>query len=717
MSQDSPVLAAALRYAAAGVAVFPARLGVRGDGKKDVRPIDLWKEVSSTDPGVIRGWFGQGGGWTGAALCIDCGKSGIVGVDQDVHEGKDGVNAWRELAGPLVSTYRVMSPTGGLHDYYRADPDHPFTVDNTGAVADGVDIRGMGGFLFAPPTVDPRGGWWAWAGDEPDWTNLPPVPAIVIERMEATGSARRRRAEVRASSPEFSAPANSQVSDGSEGSSLLFGGEYGERDFGPDGGWKSTSAAVELLKRETDAFVALTKTGSSRSHILSQRLGPMAGRGVPEFWSYETALSILTDACAANGFSDANGETYAVGQAVRGLEYGMSQPWHKIPDAGGEQGSAVFAEVRASSDDAVERMMAKLLDRDQLIDLPDPKPLVEDLLDLDSESWIIGASGGFKSFVALDVACHVANGLPWRGKPVQRGEVIYIVAEGAKGIKKRVTAWEKTYEHRAKGLMVLPEPVQVMGKVKGELSPDWQTLIEVVRRRRPVLVVIDTQARVTVGLNENDNGEMNLFILAVTRMKQAAGSCVLVVHHTGRSGGDARGASAIDAAQDTELKVVRPSGRKRAELTAEIVLDKQKDDDDRVKVDITMRVVELGLNQHTGKPMSSLALEPWDSSPWSSALFKPERVPDWKLELTDTMREVLMVMEDHAISDGVTQAEMRTWINERRKQAGNGQQIVKSTVSSAVRELMGEGALGPDGQRRPRVMEKVGSKYRLIEDD
>ena len=36
--------------------------------------------------------------------------------------------------------------------------------------------------------------------------------------------------------------------------------------------------------------------------------------------------------------------------------------------------------------------------------------------------------------------------------------------------------------------------------------------------------------------------------------------CVLTVHHTGRSGGDARGSSAIDGAQTTELKV-NPKGK------------------------------------------------------------------------------------------------------------------------------------------------------------
>ena len=68
---------------------------------------------------------------------------------------------------------------------------------------------------------------------------------------------------------------------------------------------------------------------------------------------------------------------------------------------------------------------------------------------------------GFKSFVALDWACHVALGLPWRGREVTQGDVVYVVAEGKKGIPGRVSAWEATYGHRVSGVHFLPEPVQV----------------------------------------------------------------------------------------------------------------------------------------------------------------------------------------------------------------------------------------------------------------
>lgn len=324
-TQDSPVLAAALRYAASGVAVFPTRLYVRGDGRKGVSPIADWDNASTTNADQIRAWFT--GTWVDAAVCIDCGKSGIVGVDQDVSDGQTGPANWAALE--HEPTFRVASPSGGFHDYYRADPEHPFTVDNTGAVAPGVDIRGMGGFLFAPPSIDPRGGSWQWIDGEPDWAALPMVPEVVAKRMAEKDANKRRKARPAAST----AVAAAAVSPAPiVGSSLLFGNGQQERDFGPDGGWKTISAATALLRRETEAFAGLTEQNSGRSHILSQRLAVLAGHGVPGFWTYDVALGILLDACERNGFTDVHGEAYAIEQASRGLQYGMLEPWHVMPE-------------------------------------------------------------------------------------------------------------------------------------------------------------------------------------------------------------------------------------------------------------------------------------------------------------------------------------------------------------------------------------------------
>jgi AAA domain-containing protein len=155
--------------------------------------------------------------------------------------------------------------------------------------------------------------------------------------------------------------------------------------------------------------------------------------------------------------------------------------------------------------DPVEAMLAELLTYDQLQDLPNPRPLINGLLDLDSESWIIGQKESYKSFVVLDMAGCVAAGIPWQGMRVTQGPVIYIVGEGMAGMKLRTRAWSVARQAKMTGVSFLPRPVQAK-------DGDWGTLVKVCRRLKPVLIIIDTQARCTVGLKENAAEDTNKFI-------------------------------------------------------------------------------------------------------------------------------------------------------------------------------------------------------------
>ncbi len=337
-------------------------------------------------------------------------------------------------------------------------------------------------------------------------------------------------------------------------------------------------------------------------------------------------------------------------------------------------------ESAAEETDPVDALLARMLTREQLEHIPRPRPLIEGLLDLDSESWIIGAPGGFKSFVALDWACHVATGKTWRGQATVKGPVVYVVAEGAKGIRQRVLAWEATYEARADDLLCLPEPVQVKDgdtDKTGKPSRAWRVLVEACHRLQPVLIVLDTQARITVGLEENSNTSMGVLVEAVRQLKQATGACVLVVHHTGRNGEDARGASALDGAQDTEIRVDRPSGRnERRKLTATISVDKQKDGDESASWPVQLHVVAVGEQE------TSLALGVWD--PFCVPAVNR---PDWVEYLTENQRDVTNALLDHADGSGATHAQVMAWIKERRARY-ELPPMAKTSYHSAVRDLV-----------------------------
>ena len=140
---ENPLLAAALRYAERGWLVFPC-------SGKTPKTTNGLKDATSTDTGLIEGWWNS---WPDANVAIVTGTaSGIVVLDIDVG-GEDGYETLRALEaehGELQPTASVKTPSGGSHLYHR----HP-GIDIRNSVRQlgpGLDIRGDGGYVVAPPS-------------------------------------------------------------------------------------------------------------------------------------------------------------------------------------------------------------------------------------------------------------------------------------------------------------------------------------------------------------------------------------------------------------------------------------------------------------------------------------------------------------------------------------------------------------------------------------
>lgn len=230
----------------------------------------------------------------------------------------------------------------------------------------------------------------------------------------------------------------------------------------------------------------------------------------------------------------------------------------------------------------LERLKAMLIDTHGLDSIPDPEPLIgEDIVFRDSLVWIVGKPGSYKSFVALDMAGCVATGEAWQGNRVHQGAALYLVAEGVRGTKKRVRAWEKAMGVPMDGVTFLPVAVQ------SKISEQWNALIEVARQIPDLaLIVIDTQARVTVGVEENSNTEMGEFVDKAERLRRATGATVAIVHHIGRHGETGRGATTLDGAMGTIIKVTKEDDR--------ATLECQKNKDGAEWEPIELRAVPVG---------------------------------------------------------------------------------------------------------------------------
>ncbi|MDP9437274.1 MAG: helicase RepA family protein, partial [Actinomycetota bacterium] len=163
-----------------------------------------------------------------------------------------------------------------------------------------------------------------------------------------------------------------------------------------------------------------------------------------------------------------------------------------------------------------------------------------------------GKPGSYKSFLCLDLACCVATGKPWMGNPVAQGPVVYVAAEGLRGMLLRVAAWEKHYGLEVKDLILTRDAVQLADPIEQGL------FIESMRHFRevPKFVIIDTLSRAMVGRDENNAQDASIFVEAADHIKTELPATVLVVHHENKNGTE-RGSTALRGAADAMFRVTR----------------------------------------------------------------------------------------------------------------------------------------------------------------
>ena len=178
-NRPSDCHAAALRYAARGWSVLP----MEPKGKRPLVPwLALQQRVATA--GEIDEWYRH---WPDANVGIVTGQlSGLVVVDVDVrHGGAESLAATEREHGPLPRTAECATGGGGRHIYFA----HPGgTVPNRVALAPGIDVRGDGGCVVAPPSVHPTGRPYQWVpGHDPDEMPLAPLPGWVSGKEVRAG--------------------------------------------------------------------------------------------------------------------------------------------------------------------------------------------------------------------------------------------------------------------------------------------------------------------------------------------------------------------------------------------------------------------------------------------------------------------------------------------------------------------------------------------------
>jgi hypothetical protein len=161
-------------YMARGWSIIPIRVG-------DKRPLVRWEEFQRRRPGEAetRGWFRA---WPDAGIGIVTGTvSGLVVLDVDVrHAGDVALEQLEREHGRLPATVECRTGGGGRHLYFA----HPGAlVRNKVGLAPGIDIRGDGGYVVAPPSVHASGVRYTWAeGRTPESIGIAPLPDWLLRQ-------------------------------------------------------------------------------------------------------------------------------------------------------------------------------------------------------------------------------------------------------------------------------------------------------------------------------------------------------------------------------------------------------------------------------------------------------------------------------------------------------------------------------------------------------
>lgn len=213
---------------------------------------------------------------------------------------------------------------------------------------------------------------------------------------------------------------------------------------------------------------------------------------------------------------------------------------------------------------------------------------------------IYGKPKTFKSFLALDMALSIANGVDFHGKDTEQCAVMYIAGEGQQGVLKRVEAWRQERSlDKIENFYLMVKPVLV-----SEPAP-CRDLIDLINAaptdNKPAVIFIDTVARNMKG-DENGAG-MAEFIAGCDEIRAETGVQVIAVHHTPKNSDTMRGWSGLPGAIDFSYLVEKHNKRP---LTAIMSAVDAKDHDDTTQMFFDMIVRDTGAVDKSGLAITSL---------------------------------------------------------------------------------------------------------------
>ena len=230
--------------------------------------------------------------------------------------------------------------------------------------------------------------------------------------------------------------------------------------------------------------------------------------------------------------------------------------------------------------------------------------LIDGVLPERGLACVFGRSNSFKSFAAIDQACHIAHGRPYHGRDVRQAPAMYLALEGSAGvIRQRIPGWHRHYGllNTTPQLAVIETPVTLTKTADSEKLK--RTALKLLGRL-PGIIVVDVLKRTMDG-SESDDEVVARFIHSLQSifLTDKDPCLILVITHSGFSDDSrARGHSDLWGSYDTRLAC---EGSKE-DLTSCLTVERHKDAESGGTIAFKMKQVETGMLRDDLSPVTTL---------------------------------------------------------------------------------------------------------------